>query len=231
MRVRCRDMHKSLIGLCFVALLAGCSGNTYGTGVTAEKQLVDDIGNMITLDMAREKKKIAYDSRPNLVKPPEVAQLPAPAEKVQAESAYFPEDPEIKRQRLLADLEEARASGRSVELSPELQQLRQASLTRSKVDINRKKLNNDEDSYECIPCEVEARKEEDKKILERRTKERLQAATKRRRYLTEPPSEYQAPAETAAVGELGENELSEAQLDKLKRSKNEKSWLKRIFGG
>ena len=224
-------MHKSLIGLCFVALLAGCSGNTYGTGVTAEKQLVDDIGNMITLDMAREKKKIAYDSRPNLVKPPEVAQLPAPAEKVQAESAYFPEDPEIKRQRLLADLEEARASGRSVELSPELQQLRQASLTRSKVDINRKKLNNDEDSYECIPCEVEARKEEDKKILERRTKERLQAATKRRRYLTEPPSEYQAPAETAAVGELGENELSEAQLDKLKRSKNEKSWLKRIFGG
>ena len=123
-----------------------------------------------TLSCDREKKKIAYDSRPNLVKPPEVAQLPAPAEKVQAESAYFPEDPEIKRQRLLADLEEARASGRSVELSPELQQLRQASLTRSKVDINRKKLNNDEDSYECIPCEVEARKEEDKKILERRTK-------------------------------------------------------------
>ena len=224
-------MQKSLLGLCFVALLAGCSGNTYGTGVSSEQQLVDDISNMITLDMMKEKKRINYESRPNLVKPPEVAQLPTPAEKVQSESAYFPEDPEVKRLRLREELAEAESNGRTIDLSPEIQQLRAASLSRSKAEINRQKHHNDEDTYVCIPCQMEESKKQDQAIKERRTKERLQAASKRRRYLTEPPSEYQAPAETAAVGEVGEEELSEAALDKLRNSKNKKSFLERIFGG
>ena len=96
-------MHKSLIGLGFVALLAGCSGNTYGTGVSSEKQLVDDLSSMVTLDWGKKNKNIDYNSRPDLVKPPTVASLPTPAEKVQAESAYFPEDPESKRKRLLEE--------------------------------------------------------------------------------------------------------------------------------
>ena len=61
MKVRCRNMHKSLIGLCFVALLAGCSGNTYGTGVSSEKQLADDIGHMLTLNLTKERKNIKED--------------------------------------------------------------------------------------------------------------------------------------------------------------------------
>ena len=97
-------MHKSLIGLCFVALLAGCSGNTYGTGVSSEKQLADDIGHMLTLNLTKERKNIKYPSRPGLVKPPTVAELPTPAESTQSESAYFPEDPESKRKRLLAKI-------------------------------------------------------------------------------------------------------------------------------
>ena len=225
-------MHKSLIGLCFVALLAGCSGNTYGTGVSSEKQLVDDIGNMVTLDLAKERKVINYDSRPKLVKPPEVAQLPTPAEKVQAESAFFPEDPELKRQRLLEELAEAEANPRAGELSPELQRLRAESLERSKSEVTSKQYatgptNEDGD---CVPCEYRARKALDKQLAER-TAARLDTTKKKRRYLTEPPDEYNKPAETAEVGVLGEEELSEAQLAKQKRDKNRKSIFERIFGG
>ena len=226
-------MQKSLIGLCFVALLAGCSGNTYGTGVSSEKQLVDDVGNMLTLDLAKEKKRIKYDSRPKLVKPPEVAQLPTPAENVEAQSAYFPEDPELKRARLLAELEEAEANPRSGELSPELQRLRAESLERSRTDPNSKRFATaprNEDG-ECVPCEYKIRKELDEKNLERKTAERLDRTKKKRRYLTEPPDVYQAPAETAEVGNVGEKELSEAQIAKRKRDSKNKSIFSTIFGG
>lgn len=224
-------MHKSLIGLCFVALLAGCSGNTYGTGVSSEKQLVDDIGNMVTLDLNRKKKTIDYASRPKLVKPPEVAQLPAPAENVQAESAYFPEDPELKRQRLLAELEEAEANPTGGELSPELQRLRAESLERSKLDPQSDRFATAprNEAGECIPCEYKTRMEIDKKMLEERTAARLDPNRKKRRYLTEPPDEYNKPAETAEVGATGEEELSEAQLAKRKRDASKDSIFSTIF--
>lgn len=223
-------MHKSLIGLCFVALLAGCSGNTYGTGVSSEKQLADDIGSMLTLNMGKKRKNIKYPSRPSLVKPPEVAQLPAPAESTQAESAYFPEDPETKRKRLLAELEEARQTG--AELSPELQRMRAESLRRSKTDPKSEKYAHwQKEDGDCVLCEYYERTEGDKKRLAEKTAERLKKDHKKRRYLTEPPDEYQAPAETATVGVVGDKELSEAQLAKQKRDKNKKTILERIFGG
>ncbi|MEP0943012.1 MAG: hypothetical protein ABJH20_15015 [Rhizobiaceae bacterium] len=226
-------MHKSLIGLSFVALLAGCSGNTYGTGVSSEKQLVDDLGNMVTLDLAREKKRIEYPSRPKLVKPPEVAQLPTPAENVQAESAYFPENPEEKRKRLIANLEEVEANGGRAELSPELQEMRAVSLERSKTnaksDLYATGPHNEDG--ECVPCEYRARKALDQQRLEQRTVARQNPTAKKRRYLTEPPTEYNVPAETAEVGVLGEKELSEAAIARQKSKKNEKSIFSTIFGG
>ena len=119
-------MHKTLIGLCFVGLLAGCSGNTYGTGVSSEQQLLEDVTSMVSLGRREGKKPIDYSARPTLVKPPVVAQLPPPAEKINASSAYFPEDPENKRKRLLEELEEAEANRvRTGELSPELQAMRE----------------------------------------------------------------------------------------------------------
>lgn len=233
MRVRCSDMHKSLIGLSFVALLVGCSGNTYGTGVSSEQQLVDDLGNMVTLDLAREKKRINYPSRPKLVKPPEVAQLPTPAEKVQAESAYFPENPEEKRQRLLANLAEAEANGARGELSPELQEMRAVSLERSKINAKSDlyaKMPHNQDG-DCVPCEYRALQALNEERRQKNAAERLNPTAKKRRYLTEPPTEYNVPAETAEIGLVGDKELSEAAIARQKRKKNEKSIFSTIFGG
>jgi hypothetical protein len=216
-----------------VALLAGCSGNTYGTGVSSEKQLVDDLGNLVTLDLNKKRKSIDYASRPGLVKPPVVAQLPTPAEKVQSESAYFPEDPEVKRRRLLEEL--AESDGANGEVSPELQHLRLESLARSKsredyfaVKYPNLPRNND---GECEKCEYYERIEQDKQRKGQKVAAATQPKVYKRRYLTEPPTEYQAPAETAEVGVMGEDELSEAALAKLKRAKKEKSIFERIFGG
>lgn len=225
-------MHKTLIGLCFVGLLAGCSGNTYGTGVSSEKQLLDDITGMVPLGVGNSKPKIDYSSRPTLVKPPVVAQLPPPAETVQAESGYFPEDPETKRKRLLAELEEAEANGvRTGNLSPELQAMRAESLARKKaygatVTNNAGAVNSDGD---CFVCDYYDRTNNDKKNLALKTAERKQVGVQKRRYLTEPPDEYRKPAESAEAGVLGESELSQAALARKKRKK--KSIWDSIFGG
>lgn len=225
-------MHKSLIAIGIVALLAGCSGNTYGTGVSSEKQLVDDISSMVSLGTSdQEKEKINYNSRPTLVKPPQTAALPTPAEQVQAESAYFPEDPESKRQRLLAALAESEENGANTELAPELEQLRAESLARGRQDTRSDVYatmprNGDGD---CIPCEHRILAEGDKQRLAEKTAERLNPTIKKRRYLTQPPTEYQVPAETAAVGQLGDKELSEAAIAKQKQKKNEKSIFDSIF--
>ena len=59
-------------GLVLAALLAsGCTGtSTYGTGVTQEAQLYEDILGLATLAPAKKNKKIDYMARPKLVKPP-----------------------------------------------------------------------------------------------------------------------------------------------------------------
>ena len=227
-------MHKSLIGLGFVVLLAGCSGNTYGTGVSSEKQLVDDIGHTLTLDMNRKSAKINYPSRPSLVKPPTTAQLPTPAETVAAESAYFPEDPEVKRQRLLAELAEADANGLSTrQLSPELQRMRAESLERGKNSSGTDKYANLQRSNDgdCFLCDFYDRTEGNKRRLAEKTAARQLAATKKRRYLTEPPSEYNKPAETAEMGNLGEEELSEEAIARQKAQKKKKGFFDGLFGG
>ncbi|MEP1208194.1 MAG: hypothetical protein ABJM29_19230 [Rhizobiaceae bacterium] len=226
-------MHKTLIGLCFVGLLAGCSGNTYGTGVSSEQQLLTDVTSMVSLGGSKKKEKINYAARPTLVKPPVVAELPPPAESVKSESAYFPEDPEIKRQRLLAELEEAEANGTNTgDLSPEVQAMREESLARKKAagitttSVRGGAVNSDGD---CFTCDFYERTNGDKQRLAQKTAERQQTGVQKRRYLTEPPDEYRRPAETADVGVLGEEELSEAAIAKKKRKK--KSILDGIFGG
>ena len=232
MKARCLDMHKTLIGLCFVSLLAGCSGNTYGTGVSSEQQLIDDVTGIVSFGRGGDKEKIDYSSRPDLVKPPVVAQLPPPAEKINSSSAYFPEDPENKRKRLLEELEEAEANRvRTGELSPELQAMREESLARQKA-LGQTKVtssgarNSDGD---CFICDYYERTNADKERLAKKTVERQQVGVPKRKWLSEPPDEYRTPAESAEAGVVGETELSEAALAKKKRKK--KSIWDSIFGG
>jgi len=73
-------LRTGLIGLLGGSLLlTGCMGPTYGTGKTAGEQLVDDIGNAVTLrpDDA-EKKNIRYQPRGGLVVPKDEIALTTP---------------------------------------------------------------------------------------------------------------------------------------------------------
>lgn len=95
-------------GLAGLGILAGCSGNTYGTGVTSEQQLLNDVSGLFTLGApGRKSTRIDYTSRPKLVKAPADGSLPAPAEKDDSQDAYFPQDPEADRQARLKEIDAA----------------------------------------------------------------------------------------------------------------------------
>ena len=216
MKTRFVTTHKALIGLSFAAFLAGCSGNTYGTGVGSNKQLMDDMTGIVSLGSGSEKKRIDYSARPALIKPHKVAELPTPSEKVQSESGYFPEDPETKRARMLAELENSDDTTIANEkLSPEMQSLREESLARQNAKDPKRKRMMENDDGDCYLCDYYERTEHSKKLVATKTEERQQSVQKHR-YLTEPPDEYRTPAETAEVGVLGDKE--ENALKKKKKT-------------
>ena len=95
----------TLSGVVSLGLLAGCSnGTTYGTGVSQQAQLATDVGGLLLLGSGDKKKPIDYSSRAKLVKAPQGNELPAPAETIESDSAYFPTNPEEARARKLATL-------------------------------------------------------------------------------------------------------------------------------
>lgn len=235
MKVQCDSMHKHLTGLVFIGLLAGCSGNTYGTGVSSEQQLVKDVTSIVQLGRSEKKQPINYASRPELLKAPQVAQLPPPAETVQSTDAgYFPEDPEARRKRLQAELAEAEANGvLPANMSAEVQALRAESLARKKAlgitDSPRRNaaVNSDGD---CFICDYYERTNRDKERVAQRTAERQQTTVAKRKWLTEPPDTYRVPATTAEAGVVGDEELSDAQIARRGQKKKKSLW-KSIFGG
>lgn len=81
--------------------IAGCFGPTYGTGVTATDQLMDDLGNAISLRARNEQAPINYNPRPDLVSPTDTTNLPPPQENiVTASGELWPESPEERRARV-----------------------------------------------------------------------------------------------------------------------------------
>ena len=80
-------------------------------------------------------------------------------------------------------------------------------------------------SYRDYKALVDNRKKYQAEQAARRTAQGGQ----RRRYLTEPPDQYRTPAETAAVGEVGEKEKGAAEL--AANGKKKSSIFKKIFGG
>ncbi|MEL6503877.1 MAG: hypothetical protein AAFQ10_05405 [Pseudomonadota bacterium] len=192
---------KTIIAVVGMAALAGCSGTTYGTGVTQEQQLVTDVSSMLTLSRG-ERKKIDYSARSGLVKPSKTSTLPPPAETVSSQSAYFPQNPEELESRLRdeADREqEILASGG--QLSPELLAAREAARKRNKRSgLGASRADTDgKESYQ----EIVARQKEYKR---RKALREGEFSPKARKYLTQPPVEYRTPAQTAAIGEVGEKE-------------------------
>lgn len=219
-----RDMHGQMSGLlragsalavaATVFALAGCSSTpTYGTGKRADKQLLEDLGGAISLK-PKDRPEIAYNPRPELVKPSDTTQLPAPqADIVDASAGQWPESPEARRQRLR---DEATANQDNAFYRPQVRSGVESDPNGPMITSAAARQNQTDASTYSDP-QAEYR---------RRRREGQQGSPTVRKYLSEPPLEYRQPSGTAPTDELGEDESKkEARLKAESRKKaGKKSW-------
>jgi hypothetical protein len=189
---RTRIVRLSLVaGVVTASLgLAGCVASpTYGTDKTANQQLLEDITGMMALG-GKKKPKIDYKPRPELVKPETTAVLPPPQDDVTtASNQAWPESPEERLARIRAEADENRDSP----------------FFRPTV-INDATERNTEVTYDDPVLANMSSRERYEEIQRRRVAARGGGSGSGRQFLSEPPTEYRVPADTAPVGELGETE-------------------------
>ena len=117
-RIETRGRIPLMIGLsasCAAVLLAGCmSSPTYGTGKTANQQLMEDVTGILALG-PQDKPDIRYTPRGELVRPPTTTVLPEPQQEVaSAENPAWPESPEERRRRIRAEADANNGASPSV---------------------------------------------------------------------------------------------------------------------
>jgi hypothetical protein len=209
-------------------MLAGCMGSpTYGTDKTATEQLASDVTGILSIAPKR-RDPIDYKPRPELVKPASAEVLPPPQQAVAvASNPAWPESPEQRRARIRA---EATANQDNPDYqSPVISDVATAaaSSTSSRAvgasprgddsgvnqSINRPEFRNTREAYKA------------------RLAETKQGSETRRKYLSEPPLTYRQPAETAPVGDIGEDEFKKQRRAKAAaRKKGNWSWRQLIPG-
>lgn len=185
MKTSMKNTAKIATLLALSTAVAGCFGPTYGTGKTAGAQLAEDIGDSFSLGK-KNQTRIEYAPRPGIVNPADTSSLPAPQEKISETSEDWPETPEQKRARILADIEAGKRPANFV--------------------------TNRADAEALGASEGPARG----------------TGGGQRVYLTDPPSEYRQPAQTADYGELGPSEAAKARARKKAAGKADGGW-RRLF--
>jgi hypothetical protein len=184
-------------------MVGGCmSSPTYGTGRTANAQLTSDLSSMFSM---RTQRGAAPDHRPRpeLVKPATTAELPPPQDSVTSANPAWPESPERKRARILAEISDDQASNNAEPLVVN---------DMAVAGVDRKR------SYES----PDAKQDREAAPMSNRESQALRAQYNKRlaesnvsptsrKYLSEPPLEYRVPAETAPVGDVGEDEAKKAR--------------------
>ncbi|MGH6761924.1 MAG: hypothetical protein ACRECW_10115 [Phyllobacterium sp.] len=192
------------------------SSPTYGTGTTASEQLLTDVTSIAALG-PKEKPKINYSPRPELVRPAgeSAPVLPPPQESVaSAGSASWPESPEERRKRYR---DEATENQDNPQWKPKV---------RNDTLFGSKKTDELADAYELNNATPEQQRAEFKR-RQQLAQEQKQGTPGTRRYLSEPPVAYRTPASTAAIGELGEDEKDkEKARQRASKSGGGKKWWK-----
>ena len=188
--------------VCAAALLSGCMGSpTYGTDKTAGQQLFEDVTGVISTEgligRGREA-EIAYKPRPELVRPASLEVLPEPQQELaSAENPAWPESPEERRARLRAEATENQDN-------PNYRSPIVSSGTRT---VTRTEAHRNPNYMDRAPRpQVMEGSGQNRAEVQRRIRENRQGTPTTRKYLSEPPLDYRVPAETAAAGELGEDE-------------------------
>jgi hypothetical protein len=90
------------VGLAFGLSACMSGGTTYGTGVPAGKQTLQDLSGLVSL--SKPKRHIDYAQRPPLVEPPKTAALSLPAPGADVAAPDWPNDPDAAERARLAAL-------------------------------------------------------------------------------------------------------------------------------
>ncbi len=201
-----------------VLALAGCTGGTtYGTGTTHEEATMKGLSNIFSLKS--QKNTIDYNSRPSLVMPANKQILPAPVTKQAASSnEQWPETPEERIAKVRAAAPEA--DWRTGELPVEYLQSEKEGITKSpNLKSARAPVWAKEEQWLADTRNDANGINESKKA--KKLKEEIAYSTGvKRKYLTEPPTEYRQPAATAETGDLG---ISEEELAARKKAEQEEN--------
>ncbi|MEM7301656.1 MAG: hypothetical protein AAF468_11285 [Pseudomonadota bacterium] len=205
------------------ALVSGCVGSsTYGTGKTQERQLLEDLNDIIPVGGREKKTRIDYSSRPKLVKPSDPTKLPEPVQTTAStNNANFPEDPEARRLRLQGEAVEVEERSGRVPVS-ELTRKKEGAVYSRHNSARIKNSNIVEQNEHSSTLNLSESRKQRKERLKRKAELAGVQGAAPRRYLTEPPREYRTPASTAPAGEVGLDE------DEKKAGHKKKSWLSRI---
>ena len=188
--------------------MAGCTtAPTYGTGTRSDVQLLEDFSNIASLSPGK-REKVAYNPRPTLVKPAEMGVLPQPQPDVAEDNPAWPESPEERRARIRAEAdanaENPNFRARVVPGSVSVKQNTSSAAVGSTAAQNTPIKKN--------PLRLLSAKSKKREDINARISQTPDVPS--RRYLSDPPVEYQETAATAPVNDIGE-----AEYDKEKRRK------------
>ncbi|WP_062229447.1 hypothetical protein [Aureimonas frigidaquae] len=190
MTIASRATRLAMLGACGFAL-AGCVGPTYGTGATQGEQLLSDLDNLVSLGSTTKKADIAYQPRPDLVKPNDLTRLPPPREATSAANdPNWPVSPEVQRARRLAAAQSTAGDGA----------LPADYRTGVQPPAGGNTRLGDSGSW-VDPRDLSRQGRQAKTV------QATQYGTPdQRRYLSEPPTAYRQPAASAPVGDQGVDE-------------------------
>ncbi|MER8827330.1 hypothetical protein NKH73_14675 [Mesorhizobium sp. M0938] len=193
--------------------LSGCMGSpTYGTDKSASAQLAGDLTSAFSV-VPKNKDRIDYKPRPELVKPaPGQKELPPPQDSIATASADWPESPEQRRARLRAD----------ATLHQDDPAYQAQIVDDVQTDPTAIKAAMAQSGSSHPPAWTPADSDKGRAAeVKRRLAQGKQGDPNTRRYLSEPPVQYRAAADTAPTGDLGEDEYKkERRLKKEAAAKN-----------
>lgn len=196
-------------------LLAGCiSDPTYGTGKSQSVQLTEDLTGMLSL-APKQRDAIAYQPRPDLVRPAPGAEkvLPAPQQSVATlDNPEWVESPEQKRARLKKEITENRDN-------PDFDSPIQGQIATARSNVGVSDIDSPRAHDAGRIKGDQSSNAATREAAKRKLAEQRQGSPTTRKYLSEPPLTYREPAATAATDDVGEDELVKERRRKAEAKK------------
>ncbi|MDB5553378.1 MAG: hypothetical protein JWL86_3362 [Rhizobium sp.] len=173
-----------LLGVAFGA--SSCMGPTYGTDKSATEQLVDDLGDSLSIAPKKKSTALAYQPRGTLVKPADPTKLIEPQQNLASteNNPAWLESPEQTRNRLKMEADENADNGSY----------------RSPLAVS--------------VTEGNAKSPEQQRLEFREARKIADGRENKRRFMSDPPLEYRKVDDPAKLTDLGESEAAKEKARK-----------------